>query len=185
VQLGDCLTKIQETTHGGYVDMAIPSRLDTAISGCLQRYVPLNDESRVAVARTLSHAVVDMLLLFSERMATYSLRNRDQIAFDTGLLSLSLAYDGPVDRRETLLEVRLYTDASTRAGLSLDSVLRSGGEFAQLLTELMRKHPKDRRIEEMGYVLDCDDPDGVRYRRIDPPWSLEKVEDLMRRLRRK
>ena len=101
-----------------------------------------------------------------------------------GLLSLRIAWQGPPDRRETLLRVRLYTDVSTRLGLSLASALQAGDEFAQLLSELMRKAPKDRRIDDMLYVLDCDDPDGTRYRRIDPPASREQVEDLLRRLRR-
>ena len=164
-ELSACLTEICARLETPYAGLPIPSIFDSEISECLRLCIPVDANSMMSVARTLSVPVVDMLLGFSERMATYSLRTGDQGAFDDGLLSLRIAYDGQVvDWREVVLEVALYLDVVGRAGLSLESSLSLGGKFADLLKAI----PKDRRIEDMGYVVDHEHPDGAAYRRTWP-----------------
>lgn len=165
MQPSDCLTRIAETLYPGHSRLPIPSHFDRDISECLQDYIPLDVESKAAATRALGHKVLFMLLGFSERMATHSLRTGDQGAFDMGLLSLSITYEGHIDTRETLLVIPLYLDVAARVGLSLDSMLTADGSFSNQLRAFIRRRPEDKRIEAMGYVLDHDNPDGVAYKR--------------------
>lgn len=163
MRLGDCLTNVHETI-ADYSRLPIPSDVDRKISECLLDCASLDAHSTAAVGRTLSGRAVALLRVFSERMATHSLRTRDQAAFEIGLLSLRLASERE-DWRDVLVVMSLYVDEVTRIGLALDSSLSRGGGFAGRLRSFMLRRPEDKRIEAMGYVLDNDNPDGVAYKR--------------------
>lgn len=145
--------------------MPIPSQIDREISNCLLNCTSLDADRTASVARTLSQRAIALLRIFSERMATHSLRLRDQASFDLGLLSLRLVSEGDSDWRDVLVVMSLYIDEVTRVGLALDSSLSRGGRFAEGLAAFMRRQPEDKRIEAMGHVIDYDDPDGVAYKR--------------------
>ena len=51
-----------------------------------------------------------LLLYFSERMATLSLRTKEQSTFEIGLVALD-AINGRIDIREILVILSLYNDA--------------------------------------------------------------------------
>jgi hypothetical protein len=159
--LGTILVKVKNV---GYWTLPIPSKVDEEITECIQSYSQLAIDDKLKIREEITISTARLLLYFSERMATLSLRTRKQHIFDTGLVGLSIA-SGKVDLREITTMLSLYYNASSRNNLSFDNVLGQKDEFSENVMSFLNRRDKSKRIEAMGYVVEVNEKKELTYKR--------------------
>lgn len=148
----------------GYWTLPIPSKVDNEIMECIHFYNSSAPKEQLRTKQSITTAVARLLLYFSERMATLSLKTKSQTTFDGGLVSLSLVV-GKVDIREITILFSLYFDVSRKNGISFDGVLKQPGEFTENLISFLGRSDKDKQIESMGYTIEVNSMKEPAYRR--------------------
>ncbi len=159
----DCLK--DENNHG-YGTLPIPIQRDAELSDLLNAWLDLDELSRNAALSQITEEHRWTLLSYSERMATWAVRDRDRSHIVLGLLALGL--DGwQFDWRENMVMICLHYDAAQRIGLTPASVFEEAAKLlpqkpADALISFLHRSDEDRSLEAMGYAVGVDD-DGFRY----------------------
>jgi hypothetical protein len=143
-----------------YVRQPFPTDLDEAIMDLVGRFVDADHRERlqlwVMLQPSLEHSQV--LVAYSERMATQALRQSDVELVREGLVAVLLE-GGRDDWRETTIALTLLYDAATRLGASGADVfgqvakLAPKLEVSQSIRKFSQRSPENRTIESMGYQL--------------------------------
>lgn len=152
----------------GYGPSPIPSPLDGEISALIENWKNLPSKKRIAEISGIKDEQKDILLAYSERMASKSVRTGSKEDLFRGLLALGL--DGwNNDWRDNLVLLALYADASSRIHISLESLFSDASKFMPLnvinaFRAFIKRNEKDKSLDAMGYEV-SQDSDGFRYRR--------------------
>lgn len=160
-KLDDVLKKVLQI---GYWKLPIPSDVDMEIINCIKNSKSLSNDDQLNIKNSINTDIARMLLYFSERMATLSLRTNDQDVFLIGLLALDMI-GGREDIREILLIMPLYYDVSKRNKLSFDKVLSQNDDFASFVKDFLSRNEDEKTLESMGYILTKDGSDNPIYQR--------------------
>lgn len=119
------------------------------IINCIKKYKSLSNDEQLNFQNSVNTDIARLLLYFSERMATLSLRTNDQDVFLIGLLALDMI-DGREDIREILLIMPLYYDVSKQNKLSFDKVLNQNDEFATFVKDFLSRNEDEKNIRVYG-----------------------------------
>jgi hypothetical protein len=161
VKLDEILKRVVEI---GYWKLPIPSNIDTDIINCIKSYQSLPKDKQMSLRDSINMDIARLLLYFSERMATFALRTRDQDVFQLGLLALDLI-NGQEYLREILFVMPLFYDASKRSKLSFEKVPYQNDDFANFIEDFLSRDEEDKSLECMGYILTKDEDNNLTYQR--------------------
>ena len=148
----------------GYWTLTIPSDEDYEIIKCLSDYQKLSKGQKLAFKNDITYDMAGLLIYFSERMATLSLRSKEQNIFESGLYALDVSSDKR-DFREILMILSLYYDVSNRNKLSFDSFINQKEALTESLMTFINRNDKDKTLECMGYILTRDENNNPIYQR--------------------
>ncbi len=155
---------LNEVKEVGNWTLPIPSKYDREIIKCIQFYNSQNLENRQKIRKEINVSVARLLLFFSERMATLSLRTKNQSMFDIGLFGLSITL-GKIDIREITLIFSLYFDVFKRCSVSFNKILEQKDEFSEHLSSFLNRKNEDKQIESMGYIVEVNEMKELAYKR--------------------
>lgn len=153
-----------ELNEIGYWTLAIPSKFDEAILECIQEFNNLSPHDKLNQKKDITISVAWLLLSFSERMASLSLRTENQNTFDIGLIALNIIF-GKLDFREIIIIFSLYYDVSVRHRYSFDKILGQKDEFSGILSSFLNRKFEDKQIETMGFTVEVNDLKKLTYKR--------------------
>ena len=163
----DSLSQIGVRAHG-YGPLPIPTQLDNEISLIIDRWLEIPPDQRITDVSKVKGEQRDILLAYSERMASYAVRTGDERALLRGLLALGL--DGwQVDWRDNTALLALYNDAAIRTHVSLETLFAKAEKFLSLNVSrsfhyFLKRNPREKSLQAMGYEV-ANDEGGFRYRR--------------------
>lgn len=155
---------LEDVRKTGYWKLPVPSDIDASIREIIRLYRQANNEEKNKIKSDLSEGVARLLLFFSERMATFTLRTGSQEVFDDGLMALEIAYD-LVDLAEILICFSLYYDVSQKHGLSFKPFEGNEISSREALNGFLSRVEEDKSIEAMGYSIINDDSNQPTYKR--------------------
>ena len=147
-----------------YNDSPIPEERDERIRELIRQWI----SDKEVLSLKASDEQYIMLIVFSDRLATLAVRNKDRQSLIYGLLALAASWD--IDCRDSISSLAIYIDAATRID----------GDFAEIFAEIrhilpaehqrfldgvdafLRRAPEHRSMKYMGYTS-TSDADGFRY----------------------
>lgn len=150
--------------HIGYWNMEIPSQADDEISKNIEYFRKIAKSEKDKIKNNVSEDIAWLLLSFSERMATLSLRTCDQNIFCNGMFALDIAY-GKLDSREILIIMSLYFDVSVKNRLSFDEILKQKEPISETIQLFLNREEEDKKISAMGYIIENDKMNQPAYKR--------------------
>lgn len=162
----DCL---KSSNNRGYGRLPIPQPRDAEIGALLERWASLDAPARRTAAQQLALEQRDVLLAYSERMATMAVRHGDDELILLGLLALGADNLELGDERDSLLIVPLHNDAALRIGADPVAIFERAAallpeESASVLKSFPQRPDDTKTIQSMGYIASAD-ADGFRYMR--------------------
>lgn len=152
----------------GYGTLNIPSLRDEEITKLIEAWIELDTAARQVAAQQIMETQRFTLLAYSERMASYAVRTRDQRRIFLGLLALGV--DGwKGDWRDNAEILCLHYDAAKVIGAVPNQIFEKAAKFLPLkvataLRLFIQRSPEDKSLEAMGYSA-ASDEDGFRYKR--------------------
>lgn len=152
----------------GYGVLPIPDARDIKITELIKAWLNLDASVRQAETLQIREQQRYTLLAYSERMASFAVRTRDQELIFLGLLALGI--DGwRDDWRDNAEIVALHYDAAQRIDESPDRIFDRAAtklslKVATQLRLFLRRSPTDQSLAAMGYSVG-NDADGFRYKR--------------------
>ena len=159
---------LRSQNNRGYGMLPIPQPRDSEISNLLRAWIALDEVDRKQSALEISDEQRPTLLAYSERMASLTVRERNQEFIILGLIALGV--DGwRYDWRDNVLIVSLHFDAAQRINASPESIFEAAAQWlpekpARGLRAFLDRSADDKSLAAMGYVVGNDEG-GFRYRR--------------------
>ena len=160
-KLDDIYKKIIEI---GYWSLPISSDVDYDIINCIKSYQDLSINKQASFRKSVTGESTRLLLYFSERMATLSLRTSNQNMFQVGLIALEIIAE-ELDVRDIHLIMSLYYDVAIRNNLSFEKVLNQNDGFSVFVKTFLDRKEEDKTLESMGYKLTNDNDNNPIYQR--------------------
>lgn len=148
----------------GYWKLPIPSDVDYDIIDCIKSYQTLAKDMKTSFRNDVTNDIARLLLYFSERMATLSLRTKEQNIFEIGLFALD-AINGKIDIREIQVILSLYHDAHIKNKLTFDEIIKQKESIAEMLQSFLNRKNEDKSINAMGYFIETNEANQVTYKR--------------------
>lgn len=157
----------EETTENYYLQ-PIPCDLDGRIREFIRNLRAFSDEERSNLSSRISFRHSDALLMYSERMASLTIRYRDLDAAVSGLDAISILNDN-YDYRDVLMVLSVLEDSVNKMGSSMQKLLCQAIEVKNpglkaLIKDFLARDPESKTLDKMGYV-ESSDEDGFCYRR--------------------
>lgn len=160
-KLDEILKKVIEI---GYWKLPIPSDVDNDIAACIKSYQTLTSDMKTSFRKDVNNDLAKLLLYFSERMATLSLRTKDQGIFQIGLYALD-AINGRIDIREMLVIISLYYDVHVKNKLTFDEIIKNKESIVEIVQSFLNRSEEDKSLLAMGYVVETNESKEVTYKR--------------------
>lgn len=148
----------------GYWKLPIPSDIDNDIINCIESYQTLSKEMKASFRSDVTNDIARLLLYFSERMATLSLRTKEQNIFQTGLFALD-AINGRIDIREILVILSLYHDVYIKNKLTFDEIIKQEESISEMVQSFLNRKDEDKSLNAMGYIIETNKANQVTYKR--------------------
>jgi hypothetical protein len=159
---------LRSQNNRGYGMLPIPQPRDTEISNLLRAWIALDEVDRKQSALEISDEQRPTLLAYSERMASLTVRERNQEFIILGLIALGV--DGwRYDWRDNVLIVSLHFDAAERISARPEAIFGAAAQWlpekpARGLCAFLDRSAEDKSLTAMGYAVGNDEG-GFRYRR--------------------
>lgn len=126
---------------------------DIEFNEIMEEYIMLSEEARASIQKKISVDNAWILLCFSENMATYSLRLKDQSYYTNGLAALSLIMN-ILDQREILIILPLYYDVYVKTGMQLTRALGTSEDLKDMVINFFNREDQHKSLKCMGYILE-------------------------------
>jgi hypothetical protein len=159
---------LNSDSNVGYGALPMPQPRDHEITNLLNDWLQLNNLVRQVVTQQVKESQRFTLLAYSERMASFAVRTRDQQKIFLGLLALGIdGWNG--DWRENVEILCLHYDAAVRIQVMPEQIFENVASILSLkastaFSEFLRRSPEDKSLNSMGYSAGSD-VDGFRYKR--------------------
>lgn len=152
----------------GYGTWPIPAGLDARINSLIDEWCKLPKEQRGTESLSITEQQSDVLLAFSERMASKAVRDRDRAAIRLGLIAAGL--DGwRYEWRENTMMLSLHNHSAVMIGVNAQAVFAGAAVYLvprvkRAFWRFLERSTQDRSIASMGFRESRDDA-GFRYQR--------------------
>lgn len=161
----ECLDASNNTGYGCW---SIPHLRDDEIASFLCAWIALEAENRRVISQAIDDNQRPTLLAFSERMASRSVRERDDKWIVLGIVSLGVD-DWRLDYRDNVPLLCLHYHACQQISVSPDWVFSSAASVLSPrvqagLISFLERSPEDKSLSAMGYE-ESSDAGGFRYKR--------------------
>lgn len=161
----DIIKILNEVKKIGYWTLPIPSLADERLIKFIEDYYNLIDDERNMIAGKINNELSRLLLYFSERMATLSIRKNDQKYIIIGLKALDISMNA-TDNREVILILSLFYDAAKRLAIDLVKInLKDTLKINQLIYSFVQRKENDKTLDAMGYTFIKDENGEFGYKR--------------------
>jgi len=150
-----------------YYREPLPCFADDQLTRLCHWYMRSSPMERGAFSSSLQRGHGDLLLVFSERMATLAIRETSVSRLRCGIVAIGMLGLTTLDFRESLVVLALLHRSAVKLGVDPNALFLEGAEQGNPeVAEQLRMFAKRERvdIESMGF-RETNSPDGFLYER--------------------
>lgn len=152
----------------GYGQLPIPDPKDDQVQALVVKWIELDEHDRISAGQAVAECQRFTLLAYSERMASFAVREKSINLVYLGLVALGI--DGwRNDWRDNAVLLSLHYDALTKLGVEPKLIFEKAAKLMSTKVKasfqgFLRRSDEDKSLDAMGYE-EGQDVDGFRYNR--------------------
>ncbi|MCL1852315.1 MAG: hypothetical protein FWF88_04710 [Peptococcaceae bacterium] len=137
----------------GYAGSQLLTEMDYTMIGLIEQYGELDSDLKQIFREQMSPELVELFLVFSERIASYLIAEDDPELFRLGLHALDACME-KTGTRDIFMMLALYYNVYKRHMYMFAEFLGSGEPIGKALQMFLLKDDKAKAIGAMDYIIE-------------------------------